>query len=348
MSSHDGNDDSGAREPDGHVQTGGGEVDPEDKATEVWAPVARNLFKDELLAKVMRNAGGPAISEANPALAPRPRKPAGAGAEKTPPPVVVKAPPPDPHETSTSPGFEPAVEHSRPHIRRIDPEEQPTVPVETEPEPEELPTLPEEDQLDDPTLPESLIANQCISGELVARASSEPEEQDTEQTPVMVDGMDGQTINMSPDERAASIAAAGGAGSEVAFRKAQAEASRLLSASVEINGEEGQAARRLAAEARLRAMDDTESTIIVETPGYVKPVPHECRICGHKITKPQRRRLRGPVHSVNGFRCEECYNVFCAVHVERVSGLWESLTRGARFRCLLCMEDAKRGMAKIG
>ncbi len=342
MSSHDGNDDSGAREPDGYVQTGGEEVDPEDKATEVWAPVARNLFKDELLAKVMRNAGGPAASEADPSKAPPPRRPSKK-AKATPAPVVVQPPPADPHESSTSPGFEPAVEHSRPRIKRIEPEDRPTVPVE--PEPEELPTLPEEEPLDDPTLPESLIANQCISGELEARASTEPEEQDTEQTPVMVDGLEGQTIAMTPEERAASF---GATAAEDAFQEAQAEASRLLNVSVEIAGEEGEAARRLAAEARLKALEDTESTIIVETPGYVKPVPHECRICGSKVTKPRRRRLRGPVHSVNGFRCEECYNVFCAVHVERVSGLWESLTKGARFRCLLCMDEAKRGMAKIG
>ena len=335
-SRHDSNDDSGARELDGDVQTSGA-VDPEDKATELWAPVARDLFKDELLAKVLRNAGGPAADEHEASMAPAPREPAPA-------PAARPAPAIDPNDTSTSPGFEPAVEHSRPRIRRIEPEEQATVP--DGPEPEELPTLPAEEPEEDPTLPEALLANQIISGELeTSGPRREPEDQDTDRTPVMVEGMDGATLCMSPQERAASFGAKQrSAAQDEAFAHAEEEANRLLENKVEVSGEEGEAARRLAYEAAMRARDDAESTVIVETPRYVKPVPHECRICGHKITKPRSRRLRGPVHSVNGFRCEECYNVFCAAHVERVSGLWESIFRGARFRCVLCMEDAKRSM----
>ena len=344
-SRHDSNDDRGAQEMDGDVQTGEGEVDPEDKATELWAPVARDLFKDELLAKVMRNAGGPAATDQEASSIPpaRKRKPAPA---PTPAPAAPRAPALDPAESSTSPGFEPAVEHSRPGVRRIEPEERPTVPASAEPE--ELPTLPAEEPEEDPTMPEALLASQSISGELETSSSrAEPEDQDTDRTPVMVEGMDGDTLCMSPQERAASFGAKqSSAAQNEAFARAEEEAGRLLDSSVQVSGEEGEAARRLAAEAALRAGDDTESTVIVETPRYVKPVPHECRICGHKITKPRQRRFRGPVHSVNGFRCEECYNVFCAAHVERVSGLWESVFKGARFRCLLCMEDAKRGMAK--
>lgn len=347
-SRHDSNDDSGARELDGDVQTGGGEVDPEDKATELWAPVARDLFKDELLAKVMRNAGGPAAAdEHETSVVPTPREPVAAPVAKQAPatrsaPVTAPAPALDPNDTSTSPGFEPAVEHSRPQIPRIEPEEQAT--VSDGPEPEELPTLPAEEPEEDPTLPEAFLASQSISGELeTAAPRREPEDQDTDRTPVMVDGLDGETLCMSPQERAASFGAKQRtADQDEDFARAEEEANRLLEEKVEVSGEEGEAARRLAYEAALRARDDTESTVIVETPRYVKPVPHECRICGHKITKPRTRRLRGPVHSVNGFRCEKCFNVFCAAHVERVSGLWESIVRGARFRCLLCMEDAQR------
>ena len=342
-SRHDGNDDSGARELDGDVQTGEDEVDPEDKATELWAPVARDLFKEELLAKVVRNAGGQAAGEQVPPPPRAPASPDPAPAARAPRPPAARAPVElDPADTSTSPGFEPAVEHSKPGVRRIEPEDLPTVPAD--PEPEDLPTLPAEEPEEDPTMPEAFLASQSISGELETGAQrSEPEDQDTDRTPVMVDGMDGETLCMSPQERAASFGSTQRSpAQEQAFAQAQQEASRLLNKSVEVHGEEGEAARRLAAKAALEAMEDTESTIIVETPGYVKPVPHECRICGHKITKPRNRRFRGPVHSVNGFRCEECYNVFCAAHVERVSGLWESVFRGARFRCLLCMEETKR------
>ena len=332
-SRHDSNDDRGAPEPDGDVQRAPDDVDPEDKATELWAPVARDLFKDELLAQVLRNAGGPAT--VTPASSTREAAPMRTAA-----PAAM-----DPGESSTSPGFEPAVEHSRPHVKRMEPEDHPT--IEDRPEPEELPTLPVEDPEEDPTLPESLLASQSISGEVESTSRSEPEDLDTDRTPVMVDGMDGETLCMSPQERAASFGNKGtSATQDEAFAHAEEEANRLLEGSVEVTGAEGEAARRLALEEATRDDPEDEATIIVDTPKYVKPVPHECRICGHKITKPRVRRFRGPVHSVSGFRCESCHNVFCAAHVERVSGLFESVFRGARFRCLLCMEDAKRGMAK--
>ena len=356
--------------------------DPEDRATELWAPVARDLFRDELLAKVLRNAGGPAVGQldspsrpaapapaarepeiqAPPAAepsptAPEPAKQAPPAAEpvpvapeaaQQPRPAAASHPAFDPHDSTTSPGFEPAAKHSQPAVRRpsaaearaaaagVEPEELPTLPEE----PEDAPTRPVEPE-EDPTLPEALLANQSVSGELEVSAGSEPEDLDTEQTPVMVDGMDGETINMTPQQRGAYGLPELTPEQEQAFARAQDEANRLMSESVEVTGEEGQAARILREEMARRAEDDTESTVIVETPNYVRPVPHECRICGHKIAKPRKRRFRGPINSVNGFHCEECHNVFCATHVERVSGLLESVFRGARFRCLLCVEEAR-------
>lgn len=138
------------------------------------------------------------------------------------------------------------------------------------------------------------------------------------------------TVEMTPEAAAAAIA------------EAEAEAARLLSDTVEVCGEEGEAARRLAEEERRqRAHYDPSATQVVEAPSLPKLV-RECRMCGRKITKPSAWRLRGPIHGEKGFRCEKCSNIFCAGHVVRVSGLWESLLKGARFRCQLCLPETKK------
>lgn len=197
---------------------------------------------------------------------------------------------------------------------------------------------------EDSTFPEALLASQSISGEVNAGASGRPEEQDTDPSgpPDLEPADTGATLDMSPAEQAAAFYRhqRTDPAHARAHSNAEAEARRLLKRnSVEVYGEEAEAAHEL--EQQEAERDDTESTVVVEPPGYSKAVPHECRICGHKISRPRARWLRGPVHSVDGFKCEKCRNVFCAAHVARVSGLLESVLRGARFRCLLCVDQPR-------
>jgi hypothetical protein len=153
----------------------------------------------------------------------------------------------------------------------------------------------------------------------------EPEERDTQ----MVSGeFDGD-------------AALGHELSDSGVREAEAEARRLLSDSVELAGEVGEAARRLAEEERARARAaDSSLTMVVEARRGTPRLSHECRVCGRRITAPAAARFRGPPHGDRGFRCDACSNAVCAAHVERVSGLIETVLLGGRFRCVLCSPDA--------
>jgi hypothetical protein len=153
-----------------------------------------------------------------------------------------------------------------------------------------------------------------------ARAAAEPEERDT-------DVISGEFLaRLSRGVAAEPPRGAGGA--------------RPLSDSVEVSGEEGEAALRLAAAERRRRSDDCSATQVVDHIPEVHPLDRECRLCGRRIAAPRLQRLRGAPQSERGFRCETCGNDFCAAHVKRVSGLFRSLLWGARFRCLLCMPEA--------
>jgi hypothetical protein len=167
----------------------------------------------------------------------------------------------------------------------------------------------------------------AVSGELTP---PEPEEVDTEIMPegsVIDEIMD--TVEVSPEAAAAAIA------------EAEAEAAMLLSETVEVSGAEGKAARELAAVEQEARRYDPSATMVVDRPRDLPKLSHECRMCGRKITRPIPRRLRGSTSSEHGFRCEKCHNVFCAAHVVRVSGLWESLLGKGRFRCQLCLPKTR-------
>ena len=110
--------------------------------------------------------------------------------------------------------------------------------------------------------------------------------------------------------------------------------------SVEVSGEVGVAARKLAEEERQRGLNDPSLTMVVDAPRDTPRLAYECRICGRKVTTPKPTRLRHSPHGDRGFRCEKCSNVFCGTHVVRVSGLLETLFRRGRFRCVLCMPAA--------
>lgn len=153
----------------------------------------------------------------------------------------------------------------------------------------------------------------------------EPEERDTE----MVSG------EFSSHE---ALELAGHLDEEHAAR--EAEAARLLSDSVEVSGEEGEAARRLAEERMRGRAIDPSLTMVVGAPKHLPRLSHECRVCGRRIASPLPARFRGPTQSERGFRCDACSNVVCAAHAVRVSGFFETLFRGGRFRCVLCSPDA--------
>ena len=45
---------------------------------------------------------------------------------------------------------------------------------------------------------------------------------------------------------------------------------------------------------------------------------------------------------MEGYWCGRCGNIFCGDHVVRISGFFETLTRGARFSCQLCLPEKDR------
>lgn len=161
-----------------------------------------------------------------------------------------------------------------------------------------------------------------ISGQVVARAMAGVS---TEESTTSGEYDAPDTVEMPAHEAAMAVAEAEDA---------------LLSDTVEVTGEEGEAAVRLAREEREARRHDPNATIVVDRPRNLPKLSHECRMCGRRVSRPAPRRLRGPAHGEHGFRCEQCKNVFCAAHVVRVSGLWESLVSGGRFRCQLCLPQA--------
>jgi len=193
--------------------------------------------------------------------------------------------------------------------------------------------------------PEEHEAEQVAMRELEGH---EPEEHEPEDHDTVMD-----TVEMSPQEAAAAIAEAQVAAEnmdphavdargevdtlEIPAREMLAMVDEL-SDTVEVSGEEGEAARRLAEEEQVRRRFDPSATLVVDTSSMPK-LSHECRMCGRKVSRPEPRRLRGPLQSDKGFRCEKCNNVFCAAHVVRVSGLLESLFGTGRFRCQLCLPE---------
>ena len=243
-------------------------MDLEDKPTELWAPVARQLFGPE-------HGGGE---------------------------------PPDLSSTPAAGGGE-------------GPDTHPDLP---QPEPEEHDT-----ELMRPDDADTLEVPAHEAAMAVAEALEQQEHESTdEDRPATASGeYDADTIKMSAQEAAQAVAEA-------------EEEIQQLAETVEVSGEEGAAARQLAEEERERRRFDPSATMVVDRPRNLPKLSHECRMCGRRVSRPVPRKLRGSMHGEGGFRCEKCNNVFCAAHVVRVSGLWESLFSGARFRCQLCLPEA--------
>lgn len=106
---------------------------------------------------------------------------------------------------------------------------------------------------------------------------------------------------------------------------------------VEVSGEVGVATQELA----WQIQADAEATLDVPRPKVPAPKPH-CRMCGRVVGIPSPRRIRGPIDSGQGFRCERCQNIFCAGHIVRVTPIVRSLIGPARFCCQLCLPESEK------
>jgi hypothetical protein len=135
------------------------------------------------------------------------------------------------------------------------------------------------------------------------------------------------------------------AGEPATVQGAAGEESPLhLADTVEVSGPEAAAAAALARSSPEWAVDSNQTMVVKLS--EKECLDHECRVCGRKVTAPRRVRFRGPAGGTRGLRCEACSNVVCAAHATRVSGVLETVLRGGRFRCVLCVPsgaDLRRG-----
>ena len=167
----------------------------------------------------------------------------------------------------------------------------------------------------------------AVAGEIKARSATplKPPEEDAQTDPESLR----DTLDEPPSEQI--MEAARQREAKKAEAKVQAEGAEEVPKSKVITPHSPGSAR-----------SDPHATMLVE-PARVRfrrLARHECRICGRKVTEPRKsRRFRGAASGRGGFQCERCENTFCAAHVVRTSGFWQSLLFGARFSCLLCQEE---------
>jgi hypothetical protein len=140
----------------------------------------------------------------------------------------------------------------------------------------------------------------------------EPEEENTDLDRTLTDALreEADTVEMTPEEAAASVAIA----------QAQIEAVKLLRSKGSVTESSTNADQAV-------PQGGAAASVLV----------NHCRVCGRGIETPRAFHFRGSLTSTRGFRCENCHNLVCSNHATRVSGFFESLFRQARFRCLLCM-----------
>lgn len=150
------------------------------------------------------------------------------------------------------------------------------------------------------------------------------------------------TVQMTAEQVAALAAASLGADSAAVAGQVQGRGgdgpTEDAGPLVQLSGAEAEAARELAE--REAAQHDPDPTRVVKA--TMTRLSCECRMCGRKVGTPRTRRFRGSLRSEVGFRCDICSNVFCAAHVVRISGLFESLLKEGRFRCQLCQLEASK------
>lgn len=169
--------------------------------------------------------------------------------------------------------------------------------------------------------------------------SAEPTEDDA---PAVAEDDGLSTVEMTAEQVAALAAASLGADSAAVAGQVQGRAgegpTEEAGPLVQLSGAEAEAARELAE--REAAQHDPDPTRVVKA--NMTRLSCECRMCGRKVGTPRTRRFRGSLRSEVGFRCDICSNVFCATHVVRISGLFESLLKQGRFRCQLCQLEASK------
>ena len=110
-------------------------------------------------------------------------------------------------------------------------------------------------------------------------------------------------------------------------------------ATVKVSGPEARASRVVSPATIPAPAVDPGATMLVEGGLERARASHECRICGRKVNELEPRRWRGSTSSRASFRCDRCENISCAAHAVRASGVIETLLRGGRFRCVLCQDS---------
>lgn len=324
---------AGARTDEGEAVDGPGpskpprrpRLNPEDRTTTLWSPVADSLFKEELEAK--REASRQELA-VEPSAPPR-------GELDTQREIAVARQVMGRHRPVEA-GEDAPLAGPAAGDRGEAPE---TTPEQEAPAPPAAQEPPTEQGVQShwAMVPEPGEGGQG-DGPAAQGPESADEEQDSSES-MAVSGeidLDPDTLELSPRQ----ILRAQQEGRRVdsaEFRRAEREAYRLLAASVEVRGREADAAVELAEAMRQERETDPNRTLVVDRPPNAPKLRGECRMCGRRITRPEKRRLRGPASSPHGFRCEKCHNLFCAAHVVRVSGLIPSILFGARFRCQLCL-----------
>jgi hypothetical protein len=299
---------------------GGGETDAEEASTEMWSPVARNLFDQEIAAKWTRQVGreGEGPREKKPRTDPAPPAPGEAAT--------------GPAEESSAPTGEASAAAGEASAAPAD---------RSGPEGGQAQAVAEgggdggaavgggaaTDEGREPVAPDVAGGGQVVTSDAGA---------------VVATG----EVHAEPGPDAGADAARAEAATQTTgeFERAAREAARILGgSSIEVSGPEAEVAyvepSGTGPRRGLSRQSDPDSTAEVEKPRGISKLRRECRMCGRKVKDPRPYHFRGATGGVRGFVCIHCKNVFCAAHVVRVSGFFESLLGEGRFSCTLCLGD---------
>lgn len=304
-----------------------GDLDPEDRATLLWSPVAENLFGEEL-ARIRKE---------------------GAVPSPPPPPVhedLPLIPLPDDEERDSEGGEEdPEDDDEETPLqlvlpRRVRASAKAQVQGEIE-QPEARPEGADSSEAAPDLVEKQGTASSCDERSEPAGPSSD---RTADEPRTSMGGSEGEleagevrTGEIDTQDLRKGCLEAGPRGSDAERSRGQADETSVSVPSVEITGEIAEAARLALEEERRLSRTDPDTTMEVRRPRDLPRTNRECRICGRRITAPAERRFRGRPDSVHGFVCHNCHNTFCAAHVVRVSSLLRSLLFGGRFHCLLCL-----------
>ena len=299
--------------------------DPEDLPTAMWSPVARSLFADEFTIRAEKESSQPAqepMAEEQDTVSDMPDS---GGTDPGQPPLTV-AP-----AVSLSPPT--PVAASAPEL--CDDDEGDTLQVWPKPrkQPKKKPRRPRRGSR--PRQPETggTPPYVAVAGEITDKGGATLKApQGRTPTPLSE-----EEVQTDPESLRDTLDEPPSAEILEAARKRELSAAKLKVA----GAAQAPASRVISPHTPPVGAQDSHATMLVDPirARFKRKASHECRICGRKVTAPRKHRLRGPINGGKGFQCERCENDFCAGHVVRVSGLWESLIFGGRFSCLLCQDE---------